>query len=196
MKAFAPILILFSFFTYSQPLVHEESHHIPVIENRFARVLNVVALRGDTTDFHIHTNDIAYFTIRGSQLWLQELNEEPRTLEIPTGWAGSNLTHSKTPLIHRFANIGRNDFQLIAVEVLSDKFSERAFAQLGKSLHEDERFSIQEIEGGVLSCEVPLVLMELTRQGEIVALDMIKANKELDFVNRSDSSQLIIIQFK
>lgn len=196
MKALAPILILLTLVSYSQPQVHEESHHIPVIENRFARVLNVVAMRGDTTDFHIHSNDIAYFTVKGSRIWLQELNEEPRTVELPTGWVGSNLTHSKTPLVHRFANVGTNDFQLIAVEVLSDKFSKNEFMQLGKSLHEDERFSIQEVDDATLSCEVPLVIMELSKQGEIAALDMIKANKELNFVHRLDSSQLIIIQFK
>ncbi len=196
MKLLSPILLFHSVLLFSQPLVHEEAHHIPIIENRLARVMNVVAMRGDTTQFHVHENDIAYFTIRGSKIWLEELNEEPTIVDLPTGWTGSNLTHSETPLIHRFANIGSSDFQLIAVEILSDKFSKKGFSQLGQTLHESKRFSIQKIEDEVLACDVPFVLIELSRSGEISALDMIKPNRELELIQRNDSSQMIIMQFK
>lgn len=196
MRLFSLILLFPPILSFSQPLVHQEPHHIPIIENRFARVLNVVAMPGDTTQFHVHQNDIAYFTVKGAKLWLQELNEESRTVELPTGWVGSDLTHSKTPLVHRFANIGSGDFQLIAVEILSDKFSEKEFFKLGEPLHENERFSIQKIEHQALVCDVPLVLIELSKTGEITSLDMIKAHRRIELIHRRDSSQMIIIQLK
>lgn len=196
MRRFSPILLLITFFSYAQPLVHEEPHHIPVIENKHVRVLNVFAKQGDTTQFHIHENDIAYFTIKGSSILLQELNEEPRIAELPTGWVGSNLTHSETPLIHRFANVGENDFQLIAVEVLSEKFRNRSFMEIGQSLYQDERFSIQIAGVETVVCDVPWVLIELASSGEIKALDMIKQQQQLELIQESDSSRMIIIQFK
>ncbi|MEP5614378.1 MAG: hypothetical protein ABJP45_19155 [Cyclobacteriaceae bacterium] len=196
MKWLTPILLLPTFFSIAQPLVHEEPHHIPILENKHGRVLNVVAMRGDTTLFHIHENDIAYFTVKGSKVLLQELNQEPRIVELPTGWVGSNLTHSVTPLIHRFANVGESDFQLIAVEILSDKFANRSFSKLTEPLYEDDRFSIQEGSAGVVVCEVPWVLLELSKLGEITALDMIKQHQELELMQKNDSSRMIIIQFK
>jgi len=196
MKWLTLILFLPNFFAIAQPLVHEEPHHIPILENKHVRVLNVVAMQGDTTQFHVHENDIAYFTVKGSKILLQELNQEPRMVELPTGWTGSNLTHSETPLIHRFANVGDGDFQLIAVEVLSDKFASRNFSKLTESLYEDERFSIQVGEAGVVACDVPWILIELSKSGEINALDMIKQQQELELVQKNDSSRMIIIQFK
>ncbi len=196
MRLVSFILLFQSIHLFSQPLVHQEPHHIPVIENRFARVLNVVAMKGDTTQFHGHQNDIAYFTIKGSTIWLEELNQEPRVAELPTGWASSNLTHSKTPLVHRFANVGANDFHLIAVEVLTDKFSNQEFMNLGESLHKSERFSIQKVNEQTLICDVPLILIELSNSGEITTLDMIKAHRKLELKRSNESSQVIIIQLK
>ena len=196
MRRVSPILLLLAIFSNAQPLVHEEPHHIPIIENKHVRVLNVIAKRGDTTQFHIHENDIAYFTIRGSRILLQELNENPKVVELPTGWIGSNLTHSETPLIHRFANVGNDDFQLIAVEVLTRKFEGKEFLEMGNSLYQDERFSIQELNSGNVKFEVPWVLLELNGSGKINALDLIKQQHELELVPQSDSSKMIIIQFK
>ena len=190
------ILLFPSILSISQPLVHQEPHHIPIIENRVVRVLNVVAIPDDTTLFHVHQNDIAYYTVKGSKIWLEELNEEPRLVELPTGWSGSDLTHSETPLVHRFANVGTDDFQLIAVEVLSDRYSGNEFHRLGESLHESERFSIQKIQEQTLICDVPVVLIELSNSGVIITLDMIKAHRKLELITQKDSSQLIIIQFK
>ncbi|MEP1095261.1 MAG: hypothetical protein ABJG78_09135 [Cyclobacteriaceae bacterium] len=196
MKWASPILLFLTFISYAQPLVHQEPHHIPVLESKHARVLNVVAMRGDTTQFHVHENDIAYFTVKGSNIWLQELNEEARMVNLPTGWVGSDLTHSETPLIHRFANVGENEFQLIAVEVLTDKFRDRKFTVFTEPLYEDERFSIQIGKPEVVVCEVPWVLLELSKAGEIIALDMLKKQQELELLKKDDSSRMIIIQFK
>ncbi len=196
MRQFSLILLFPSILSFAQPLVHQEPHHIPIIESRFARVLNVSAKPGDTTLFHVHQNDIAYFTVKGANLFLEELNEEPRRTELPTGWAGSNLTHTETPLVHRFANLGPTDFQLIAVEVLTEKFSQKKFSQFGEVLHENERFSIQNIEDQILVSEVPMVLIEISKAGELTALELIKPRREFELVRGNDSAQLIIVQLK
>lgn len=193
---YSPLLLFVVVLSQAQPLVHQEPHHVPIVETRYLRVLNVNAHRGDTTDYHVHKNDIAYATIKGSRLWLEEFNSEPRTMELPTGWFGSNITHTENPLIHRFANIGENDFQLIAVEILTEKFSNRNFSQIGEKLHENSRFSIQQMNKGMLKSEVPLVLIELEKSGEIGAIDVLKPRQALELVNSSDSSRFVIIQAK
>jgi hypothetical protein len=190
------IFLFFSIQLFAQPLVHQEKHYVPIIENRHTRILNVVAKRGDTTQFHIHENNIGYFTISGSKIWLQELNGSPRTVNLPSGWAGSDTTHAGNPMIHRFANIGENDFQLIAVEILSNKYFNNDFSKVGISLHENRHFSMQIVNEGTLSSDVPWVLIELLKAGGIESLDLVKPRQELELIKSNDSTSFVIIQFK
>lgn len=196
MKSFAPVLLFIQTILCSQPLVHEEPHHVPVIENRNLRVLNVTAQPGDTTQFHIHKTRIAYFTIKGSIIWLEELNKEPRAVELPTGWIGSDLTYPENPFIHRFANLGDSEFQLLAIESLTDRFVDKEFSRIGNSLFTDERFDFQEPTTNNFNSEVPFVLIELNQTGEVIALDWVKPKQRIQLISSGPDSRFIIIQVK
>ncbi|MEQ9402485.1 MAG: hypothetical protein RIM99_02765 [Cyclobacteriaceae bacterium] len=196
MRLLSAIFCLSTSIAISQPLVHQEPHHIPVFQNSHVRVMDVSAQAGDTTQFHIHKNDIAYFTIQGSSMWLQELGGEPRNVTLPTGWSGSDLTHSKTPLIHRFANVGDVKFQLIAVEVLSDRFAKKVFTKTELNHHESARFSIGELTDKAFVSEVPCILIQLSESGHVTILDYLKPGKQLPVLSGANSTRVVIIQFK
>ena len=181
---------------HSQPLVHEEPHHIPIFENKAVRVLNVWANPADTTQFHKHINDIAYFVLSGSTLFLEELSENSREVELKTGWVGSNITHRKDPLIHRFANIGDRAFRLLGVELLTDKYLEKSFTSFEKVLHENDRFSVQEVKNGEFVSSVPMVVFFINSERTLNRLDYIKPGKNLSISQGEERYQIVIIQLK
>ena len=192
----SPIYLFAAFLCQSQPFVHEEPHHIPIIQNRFVRVLNVEAKEGDTTQFHIHANDIAYLSIKGSKVWLQELGKEGRIVSLPDDWIGSDTTYSYNPFVHRFANIGSNNFQLIAIEVLSGKFRTQEFMKLGKELYKNGRFNFQLVDEGMIRLQVPSILIELSEIGEIEVLDLLKPGRTFELIRTENLNRRIIIQIK
>lgn len=196
MRWVTPVLLFTTFLCYGQPLVHEEPYHTPIFQNKHFRVLNVKASSGDTTLFHIHENDIAYITLSGSTVWLQELDKDGRTVDLPTDWIGSNVTHSKDPLIHRFANVGEANFHLLAIEILTDKFSGYHFQQIGKVLFENERFSIQLANEKMIVSSLPGVAIIISSRNELVGITPIKPDKSVEVGPIEDSMKTLIVQLK
>lgn len=188
------ILVLFPYSGWTQPPVHQEPHHVPIFQNRFIRILNVQAESGDTTLFHVHNKDIAYYTINGSNIWLQELNQPSKTVNLPTGWASSNVTHSVSPFVHRFANVGLDLFQLIAIEILSTKFIDLSFNSFGNVLFEDARCSIQTLERLDFTAKVPAVVIHLESNGAFEGIEYLKPNEAIR--EGKTSTRAVIIQVK
>lgn len=110
--------VIYADVAFCQVPVYMEPHHQLVSEKPYARVLDVQAVPGDTTAFHIHVNPICYIGISGSEIWLNEPNGTSRQVTLFDDYIGSDLSYSKKPFVHRFSNVGSNHFRLIAVENL------------------------------------------------------------------------------
>lgn len=129
--------------------VHQEPQHHLVFENPYLRVLDLKFEKGDTSQYHLHANDICYLTIEGSTMWLDEKDQEARSVKLPVQYIGSNITHTDSSIIHRIANVGDDFFRMIAIENLipkSAQIEQQTFQDLGEVIHENERFSIQKVE--------------------------------------------------
>ena len=129
--------------------VHQEPNHHLVFENQFMRVLDLQFEIGDTSQYHLHANDICYLTLVGSTMWLDEKDQSARSVKLPVQYIGSNITHTDSNMIHRVANVGDNFFRMLAIENLIKRNGSQAFksfVDLGAIIHENERFSIQKLE--------------------------------------------------
>lgn len=104
---------------FGQVDVHKEPLHQPVLTNQVVRVLDVIALPGDTSLIHQHSNNYCYVTINGGKIWVENKGERGRSLELPTGYVGGYFENPGQPLIHRFANQAAHFIRLIAIENLS-----------------------------------------------------------------------------
>lgn len=107
--------------------VYNEPFHNIIFENENYRVLDVHLHKGDTSLFHSHSTPIAYITIQGTRMWLQEFNKEPRIIKLPNNWVGSNRYSRSEPFVHRIAVAGKESLKLIAVERKQDKQSQITF---------------------------------------------------------------------
>lgn len=104
---------------FGQVDVHEEPLHRPVLTNQVVRVLDVIAQPGDTSLIHQHSNNYCYVTINGGKIWVENKDEQGRSLELPTGLVGGYFKNPVHPLVHQFANQSTNLIRLIAIENLS-----------------------------------------------------------------------------
>lgn len=135
--------------TQAQIPVYQESHHHLVLSKPEARIMDVRTNPGDTTAFHVHADDICYIAINGSSAWLDEPNGSSRTVAIPDGWVGGNITYSDSSFVHRFANVGKSLYRLIAIENLSAKSNDIKIDLEKESddiVLNNSRFHVQKIE--------------------------------------------------
>jgi quercetin dioxygenase-like cupin family protein len=100
------------------PVFKEPSHHL-VLEKPAARVLDVQIRGGDSTLFHLHEHDLFYATIKGAKILLLEYGKQPKQVDVPDGYIGTNVNHSITPHVHRIINLDKHIFRLIAIENLN-----------------------------------------------------------------------------
>jgi quercetin dioxygenase-like cupin family protein len=96
------------------PVLNEPLHHLK-FENEYVRVFDVVVPPGDTTLFHIHSNDYAFVGIG------------PATLKAEVFGAGTQqdlilkdgeARFTKGPVTHRVTNIASSPFRNITIEIL------------------------------------------------------------------------------
>lgn len=102
------------------PEVHLEPFHQPTFESDYFRILHVDLNVGDTSAFHNHCTPILYLTVQGTEMWLQSVDMNQRSVELPSGWIGSDLYHSDSCFTHRIANIGESQLILRAVQLKRD----------------------------------------------------------------------------
>ena len=95
------------------PVANEPRHHLK-FENQYVRVFDVQVPPGDTTLFHTHSNDYLFVSIGDATLKAEVMGGQPGDLIVKDG----DTRFTKAPITHRVANIGKNLFRNITIEVL------------------------------------------------------------------------------
>ncbi len=94
-------------------LDHESKHHV-VLTNSWMRLLNVVVPPGDSTLYHVHSNDYAYVTFGGVALKAQALGDTATNLVLTNG----EVRFTKAPITHRVVNPSASPFHNLTIELL------------------------------------------------------------------------------
>jgi len=138
--------------TQSQiPVANEPLHYI-LYEDADIRVLEIVAMPGDTALMHQHDYSYCYIAIKGGKMWLEDLGKESRTVNLPTHYAGGKFDLITGPFTHRFANIDTSEIQFFTVEHKSGIASIPLPSELPKeNILESELFTIRKLEIAPLS---------------------------------------------
>jgi len=102
----------------AQVQVSEEPRHVPVLVNKYIRLLDVWLPPGDTTWFHIHSTPSVFVPFTNTVV-ASEAEEEDWVTEQMV--AGKAWYRSFTPdtLIHRVANVDSTLFHVNDIEILS-----------------------------------------------------------------------------
>ena len=96
------------------PVLNEPRHHLK-FENEYVRVFDVVVPPGETTLFHIHSNDYAYVGIGAATLKAEVFGSgTSQDLILKDGEA----RFTKGPITHRVTNIASSPFRNITIEIL------------------------------------------------------------------------------
>ena len=95
------------------PVASEPRHHLK-FENEYVRVFDVIVPPGDTTLFHIHSNDYLFVSIGDANLKAEVLGNQPGDLILKDG----EVRYTKATITHRVANQSKDQFRNITIEVL------------------------------------------------------------------------------
>jgi quercetin dioxygenase-like cupin family protein len=95
------------------PVANEPRHHLK-FQNEYVRVFDVVVPPGDTTLFHIHSNDYAFASIGDATLKAEVMGSQPADLILKDG----ETRFTKGPITHRVTNVARTPFRNITIEIL------------------------------------------------------------------------------
>lgn len=114
---FTSILFL-SVTATSQVQVSKEPRHVPVLQNKYIRLLDVRLPPDDTTFYHIHSTPSLFIILTNTWTASQEKGDEWTRSESVAGnvWYRSFQPDS---LIHRVANIDSVVFHVNDIEILS-----------------------------------------------------------------------------
>ncbi len=114
------LIILFLFLTgvTAQVQVSEEPRHVPVLVNKYIRLLDVRLPPGDTTMFHIHSTPSVFVPFTNTSIASEAKEKDWVTEQLV---AGKAWYRSFTPdsLIHRVANVDSTPFHVNDIEILS-----------------------------------------------------------------------------
>lgn len=103
------------------PVANEPRHHLK-FENQYVRVFDVQVPPGDTTLFHIHSNDYLFVSIGDATLKAELAGALAGDLIVKDG----DCRYSKAPITHRVTNVGKHLFRNITIEVLKSPGSSAA----------------------------------------------------------------------
>jgi len=116
-----PVLFLYTFLllTFALdaqiPVAEEPLHHI-IYEDDEVRVLEIIALPGDTAIMHQHDYNYCYLAVKGGKLWLLDKEKDSREVNLPDHYCGGKFDLIGNPFVHRFANIDTSQIQFFTVE--------------------------------------------------------------------------------
>ncbi len=108
-----------SLYAFAQVPVSKEPRHHPVFENDRVRILNVLLLPGDTTQYHVHSTPSVFIPFTKTYTGSQRINGQP---EYSTSVAGKvwyedlSEPHIK---VHRVWNLDTSVFHVMDIELLS-----------------------------------------------------------------------------
>lgn len=165
--------ILFIYFLVSSlnllsqiPVAEEPLHHI-LYEDEEIRVLEIVALPGDTALMHQHDYNYCYIATQGGKMWLEDLGEESRAVSLPTHYAGGKFNLAEGPFTHRFANIDNKDIRFFTIEHKSGVASGIIRKPLPADvILESDLFTIRKLQ------LVPLSAMKIPHSGTTIVLNL------------------------
>lgn len=112
------LLFPFASILFAQVPVRKEPRHRPVFENKYIRLLDVVLMPSDTSQFHIHDTPSLFVNISNSKIGTQLQNQEWTKDEWPVGKAWYR-SFSPDILIHRVTNCGTLPIHINDIEILS-----------------------------------------------------------------------------
>ncbi|ULQ51313.1 hypothetical protein [Flavihumibacter fluvii] len=119
-KIFLLVLIVKLTNLHGQVLVHEEPRHHPVFQNKQIRILNVLILPGDTSQYHIHTTPSLFIRISSTTTGSQLQGGKASTGKSIAGTIlFENLAFPNTRT-HRVWNADKDTFNVMDVELLSN----------------------------------------------------------------------------
>ena len=128
------------------PVAEEALHHV-IYEDAEVRVLEIVAVPGDTAQMHQHDYNYCYIALEGGELWLEDLGEDSRTVSLPDHYCGGKFDLENNPFVHRFANIDTVDIRFFTVEHKSGvASSKRSGERLDHVLLENDLFVVRKME--------------------------------------------------
>jgi len=105
-------------FATAQVPVREEPRHVPVLQNKYFRLLDVRLAPGDTTLFHIHSTPSLFVILsRATTAWQEKGKEWVKDTSV----LGRSWYRSFTPdaLVHRVCNLDTIEFHVNDIELLS-----------------------------------------------------------------------------
>lgn len=94
--------------------VEKEPRHRLKFENQYVRVFDVLVPPGDTTLFHVHSNDYAFVSIGDATLKAEAMGGQPADLILKDG----ETRFTKGPITHRVRNVAATPFRNITIEIL------------------------------------------------------------------------------
>ncbi|MGZ8517988.1 MAG: hypothetical protein ACXWWD_11585 [Chitinophagaceae bacterium] len=114
------LIIIFLFLTRvtAQVQASEEPRHVPVMVNKYIRLLDIWLPPGDTTRFHIHSTPSVFVPFTNTSIASEAKEKDWVTEQLV---AGKAWYRSFTPdsLIHRVANVDSTPFHVNDIEILS-----------------------------------------------------------------------------
>lgn len=115
------VISLCSLASFAQiPVADEPLHHV-IFEDNQVRVLEIIALPGDTSLTHQHDYNYCYIAVKGGKLWLEDEGEKSREVNLPNHYCGGKSELENNPFIHRFANIDTSEVRFFTVERKPEK---------------------------------------------------------------------------
>lgn len=118
MTAILSLLFIFSIALKAQVPVREEPRHVPVLQNKYIRLLDVHLPPGDTTQFHIHATPSLFVILSNAATASQTKGEAWIKDQAVSGktWYRS---FSPEVLVHRVCNLDTVEFHVNDIEILS-----------------------------------------------------------------------------
>jgi len=141
---------------YAQiPVADEPLHHV-IHEDDEVRILEIIAVPGDTAQMHQHDYNYCYIAVKGGKMWLEDQGEDSRTVALPDYYCGGKFDLENNPFVHRFANIDTSEIQFFTIEHKSGLASlKRSKENLDHVILENELFRVRKLEIAPLSSLEP-----------------------------------------
>ncbi len=112
------IVLMYSTLTIAQVPVSQEPLHKPVLQNKYIRVLDVIILPGDTSQFHIHETPSLFVNLSNTKIGSQIKGEDWVEDKFVAGVAWYK-SFSPEVLIHRVSNWDHLPLHVNDIEILS-----------------------------------------------------------------------------
>lgn len=111
-----PISLFILVQLFGQIHVADEPLHHVIHEDEDIRILEIIALPGDTALMHQHNFNYCYIALQGGKLWLEDEGKENREVNLPTHYCGGKFDLQNNPFVHRFSNIDDHEIRFFTIE--------------------------------------------------------------------------------